>query len=837
MLLIQPIRRLVMLLTLLLITITCVKVKAQGPAPQLTIQEDMPTLDITVRQVTYGNGVFLACLIHPTRLYKSLDGMHWSKIASPDLGPDADLTNFRQLSSVAFGAGRFVLTSDSGRIFSSSDLQTWTPSNPGTTHNIITVKYLNNTFYAVGDSATFLSSTDGLTWTTRHTGIGDLTGSYQNIFLGNGHLVIEANNRIGAPTFTQVVYDSTGGVWTADSSRPYNYHGFARGRFYEMSTDSVSVSTDMQHWSAVSLPSNAHSASDVFEDNAHVYLVSANYDTINASPVWHAKITSSDDGIHFSGLYPTSVAGSGGGGYFNQRYFVWAGFASSPMAGSADGTHYHTLGSDTSLLATNGSIYVKLSTTLEEARLYSSSDLTNWIPRDTVTGVQGLTYDGTKFWAVGAQTYTSTDGVSWVNDGPSAHPFTGIAYGNGTYIGWARGLQGAGSDTLWYSTDGINWTLSAIPTVFVDPHAPPQPVDYGYVRKIRFLNGHIIVVANDVIMHSMDGASYTLDFAGNTSSVQHYADIIYNTDSAKYYVFGSNGDGYHVTSLTTYVYADPFNGSFVSPVTDTIHGLPSGVQLQKFQSVDYSAGHFVSVIDDGANATFPNSYLLYSKDGIHWGSRLLDRETQFTSAIARNDTFNIEGTHNYHILANFAGSIPLPVSLFNFNATVKDNIRVLLTWQTADEQNSRQFIIQRNTGTPASVWDSIGILPAAGNSHSLLNYSFTDEHPYPGYNSYRLLMTDADNSYKASEIRRVFIGGDARVKVYPNPAKDHVVIQRTADDGVSTVTLYDAAGRVILSRVFTGYTLTLSLEHLPAGIYHLTMRQSNGKIYQQDILH
>lgn len=827
----------VLLPTLLAISLICIKSKAQGPAPQLTVQEDMPTVDITVRQVTYGNGVFLACLIHPTRLYKSLDGMNWSKIAGPDLGPDTNLTNYKQLSSVAFGAGRFVLTSDSGRIFSSADLQTWTPSTAGTTHNIITVKYLDNTFYAVGDSATFLSSTDGLTWKTRRTGIGDPTGSYQNIFSGNGHLVIEAFNRIGDPSSAQVVYDSTGGTWTADSSRTYNYHGFAGGRFYEMSTDSVSVSTDLQHWSAVSLPSNAHSASDVFEDSAHVYLVSANYDTVNASPTWHAKITASDDGIHFSGLYSTSVGGSGGGGFFNHRYFVWAGLASGPMAGSADGIHYRTLGSDTSLLATNGSIYVKLSTIPEETHLYSSSDLTNWIPRDTVTGVQGLTYDGTKFWAVGTQTYTSTDGVGWVSNGPSAHPFTGIAYGNGTYIGWARGLQGAGSDTLWYSTDGISWTLSAIPTVFVDPHAPPQPVNYGYVKRIRFFSGHIVVVANDVIMHSVDGASYTLDFAGSTSSVQHYADIVYNTDSAKYYVFGSNGDGYHVTSLTTYVYDDPFNASFVSPVTDTIQGLPSGVQLQKFQSVDFSAGHFVSVVDNAANNIYPNSYFLYSRDGIHWGSHLLDRETQFTSMIARGDTFNIEGTHHYHILANFAGSVPLPVSLFNFNATAQDNIRVLLTWQTASEQNSRRFIILRSVGTPASAWDSIGSLPAADNSHSLLNYSFTDDHPLPGYNNYRLLLVNADNSRQASEIRRVLINGDVRVKVYPNPARDQVVIQRTADDGVSTVILYDAAGRVMLSRLFTGYTLTLSLEHLPAGIYHLTMRQSNGKIYQQDILH
>lgn len=829
----------VLLLTLLCIIFFCLKTNAQGSAPQLTIAEDMPDTDVVVRQVTYGNGVFLACLIRPTRLYKSVDGVYWSKIAGPDLGADTNINDYKQVPSLAYGAGRFVLVSDSGRIFSSPDLVSWTASASGTTHTLNVVKYLNGNFYAIGDSAAFLFSPDGLTWTPRQIGLGDPTGNYQQILYGDGHLVITAINRMFDSNVAYVVYDSTTGGWTSDSSRFFNSYGFAKGRFYEFARDSISVSTDMQHWSAVSLPSNVLGASDVFEDSAHVYLVAANYDTVLASPVWRSKITSSDDGVNFGPLYPTLVPGTGSGGYFSHRYFVWAGTASGPMAGSADGLHYHVPGSTVSLLATNGGTYVKLSVTADEAYLYTSSDLVNWTPRDTVTGALGLTYDGTKFWAVGSQTYTSTDGISWTNNGLSAHSFAGITYVNGTYVSWAQGNQGLGPDSLWYSTDGMSWTQSATPTTVVDPRAPPQPLDYGHVRRVRFFNGHIFVVANGLIMYSTDGgANYSVDYAGNVLG-QNLADVAYSADSAKYYFFAwNNGNGTLTPFLTTAPIADPFNPApqpFL--VTDTLYGLPPDMQMDNFYSVEYNLGHFISVVRNRAFPPYPNSYLLYSNDGIHWGSHMLDRETQFTSAIVRSDTFNIEGTHNYHILASFSGSTPLPISLLNFNARAEDNTRVLLTWQTAGEQNSRLFIIQRNAGKPSGAWDSIGYLPAAGNSNLLLNYSFTDEHPLPGYNNYRLLLIDLDKSFKASEIKQVFIGVTARMMVYPNPAKDQLVIQRMDNDGTSAVTLYDAGGRVILTRVFNGYTLTLSLDQLPAGIYHLTVRQPNGDVYQKEILH
>jgi len=790
----------------------------------------MPGSDIYVKQVTYGNGLFLACLTYPARLYKSVDGVNWSKIASPPLGTDTSLADYKQHPSLAYGAGRYVLVSDSGRIFSSPDLSTWTASTSGTTHNIISVKYLDSTFYAVGDSAVFLSSPDGLNWTAHHTGIGDTTGSYEDVFYGNGHLVITAFNHIADTNAVQVTYDSAGGIWRADSSRKYNQYGFARGRFYEFAEDSISVTTDMQHWTAISFSPDAGGGKAVFEDSAHVYLLANNYVTVNASPAYLANVSSSDDGIHFGPIFHTGVYG-GGAVYFNHRYFIFGNEAFGPLASSTDGLHYRIEGSVSSLLATNGNVDVKMGVTPEEAHTYTSSDFTQWTAGDTLTGVMGLTYDSTQYWALGSRVYTSSNGLRWVDKGATVHSFGGVAYGNGVYIAWSSNLY-VSPDSLWYSADGLNWTLSSTPIDYSGPRGFPTPLDYGHVHRVRFLNGHIFVVADGAIMYSTDGGvSYGDDYGGNVLGPR-LTDVIYDMDSAKYYFFGLGQNGVDPPWMTTAAIANPFVLDFsLHVVTDTVNGLAPGVQLTNFQSVVYNHGHFVSVVDNGSFSPYPYSYLIWSGDGVHWDSHPLDRETQISSAIATGDSFKIEGTHGYEIIVGFAGAAALPVTLLTFNATAEHNTRVLLTWawQTAVEKNSR-FIIQRSAG---SVWENIGSVAAAGDAP--LNYSFTDVHPLPGYNDYRLLLMDADSGYQTSEIKRAFIGGVANIVVYPNPAKDEVVVQGLSGGGA--VILYDAAGRVVLQRVFAGGSLTLSLGGLPGGVYHLVIRELDGGVYGKEILH
>jgi hypothetical protein len=81
--LILRILRSALLLSALLIALAGGKAQAQGPVPVFTIREGLSDTNVTVQQVIYGDSTFLACLIHPTCLFTSHDGVNWSKIVDP----------------------------------------------------------------------------------------------------------------------------------------------------------------------------------------------------------------------------------------------------------------------------------------------------------------------------------------------------------------------------------------------------------------------------------------------------------------------------------------------------------------------------------------------------------------------------------------------------------------------------------------------------------------------------------------------------------------------------------------------------------------------------------
>jgi len=195
----------------------------------------------------------------------------------------------------------------------------------------------------------------------------------------------------------------------------------------------------------------------------------------------------------------------------------------------------------------------------------------------------------------------------------------------------------------------------------------------------------------------------------------------------------------------------------------------------------------------------------------------------------------MEGLYNYEVLANFSDpGVTLLVSLLDFNAVAQNNNSALLTWETASQENSRAFVIQRSSDT--SGWANIGSVAAAGNSSSTLDYRFTDRSPSVGYDNYRLLLTDVDGSSQYSPVRRVWIGPAQNWLVFPNPAKDHVTIEG-ASALTGTVTLYDGGGRAMQVQVVSGSAASFSLEALPSGVYYIVVVQADGTRYQRQILH
>ncbi len=94
----------------------------------------------------------------------------------------------------------------------------------------------------------------------------------------------------------------------------------------------------------------------------------------------------------------------------------------------------------------------------------------------------------------------------------------------------------------------------------------------------------------------------------------------------------------------------------------------------------------------------------------------------------------------------------LPVELVHFAAHEKDEM-VDIEWVTASEINSDYFDVQR-TGSDI-IFESIGIVTAAGQSSTFEYYNFEDYDPEDGINYYKLVEYDMDGTVQESKIIEV----------------------------------------------------------------------------------
>jgi hypothetical protein len=823
--------------------------RSVAQAPDLTVRADLPA-GLRMQQITFGNGIYLACSNYPVVLYRSTDGSVWSRVTTgPDLGP-VNVVTAAQHPALAYGAGCFVLVSDSGRLFSSPDGVSWTPFNTGILHKFQSVQFLNNSFYAVGDSATLFTSPDGLSWTAEHIGLGSSFDSYQGISYGNGLLVLESWFTDPPDNiFYETVYRSSGGVggpWTADtlSFLTAGNLRFLKDHFYKLGPK-IQASTDALNWTnVVYLGVDTISGTDGFTDGSSVYLnVGTNVD----SP---GTLLASADGLNFTSVIRTPLNVEHGA-YFDRHYFV---YGLGGVNASSDGVHYHVLGSARAGVAGNGVNYVKVSTNSEASVFYSSTDFSHWTTQDSVgPGVSQVIYDGTQYITGLDTVYTSVDGVSWSKKGLPNVPLSNLTYGGGVYV-----ISGVDPNTgvaeLFYSSDAMNWTASTLPDLTV-PRNPPLSI--GTITKIRYLNGHFFALTADgsgsvgSVLSSVDGTafSFALGQSSRSSFPYAYDDVVYVSDSLKYYFMGTVApDVYHsdLRHFFSMPVVNPFDSlAPIDPSLSTISGPAASTQVGDGPggfNFAYSHGHFIGSVDDmgftlGADNPL-NSYLLWSSDGLKWDSYSIQGYTEITSTVASVDTFRMEGINNYEIVANFAGSGgALPVGLFDFSAVVQDNVRVELSWKTAFEQNSRGFAVQRRIAmnAPAATgFTDIGFVAAAGNSNQVLSYRFTDGAPASGFNDYRLLMTDLDGATRVSEVKRVWIGDVGKIVVYPNPVRDYLTIQAF---GTGVVTLYDATGREVGKQDLNGASVMLPMKDCSAGVYYLFVRLKDGSVYRQTILH
>ncbi len=175
-------------------------------------------------------------------------------------------------------------------------------------------------------------------------------------------------------------------------------------------------------------------------------------------------------------------------------------------------------------------------------------------------------------------------------------------------------------------------------------------------------------------------------------------------------------------------------------------------------------------------------------------------------------------THNFMMLN------PLPLKLLEFKATRKAGA-VQLDWQTADEQRSDKFMIERSRDGQEFL--AVGQLNAKGNSSTVANnYTYLDNEPVKGNNYYRLKMTDKDGSFEYSSVEKIYNGDEQSVSLYPNPASKSVTLKGI--QGFENLSIVDMYGKKVIEKTIRQDAETIDISTLANGIYTIQLN-SNGK--------
>jgi len=510
----------------------------------------------TITGVWYVNNLFVATTSPKTSgssLLVSADGLNWSARTLRNSG-ETTITP----TSVAYGAGMYVITHTTGMYYS-TDLLNFTRVSSILIPNDVYSKviYAGGKFVVVrstgGSTAT---STDGITWTTQ----GGVGLTQTDIVYLNGLYIA-----YGASSVSRLLTSPDAITYTDRTSVGFGTIFnviFAGGQYVLSSNQGVYTSPDAFTWTVRTIPISNSSCREVAYVAGTYYVGSA---TSNGH-----YITSTD-------AITWTLKRDGGGQTFFSIYDVngkAVGATSSGLSVLAGGTresaqpsHSHPCVSNSlgaiKTIAYNGTN--QFVTVDQFGQTLSSSDGINWTARPfpngtSMTGSAHIRYANGSYIILGnnstSSILTSTDGITWLpRTTPSTTGLNGFAFGASTYV--AVGNSGV----VFSSSDTGTWTSRAAGS--------------STFNDVTFGNSLFVAVGNSGACYtSPDGTTWTSRAAGSLA----FRRVLFAAGSINLFIaFGTAGSLYTSPDGTTWTARSAGSATFNDAVFVSALGIVVGV--------------------------------------------------------------------------------------------------------------------------------------------------------------------------------------------------------------------------------------------------------------------
>jgi len=351
------------------------------------------------------------------------------------------------------------------------------------------------------------------------------------------------------------------------------------------------------------------------------------------------------------------------------------------------------------------------------------------------------------------------------------------------------------------------------------------------------LNSDFDLSFNTVLGNSFNNGFVFLFYAGAVPTTTFPSTII-STDNIQNFGTGS--------IATDFVVEFDMRGSFCAAGQNTAYEPTTDI-------------NHISYWRNNSACTFGNYYSPYSPFTpidyitpypcrIKWTKSSNTLETYYNNTLIKSNVIDLVGLMGTSVYWGFSagcycvtgapavsniilnGTVLLPLDLTSFSAE-KNNNTVKLIWQTAMENNTAYFDIEKSND--GRTFYSFQKVMAAGFSNSIKNYTTTDISPLYGNGYYRLKMVDKDGRINYSNIVVVKMydktGG---VNIFPNPVQNELQLQIPSDKKeMVTIQIEDAAGKILQTRTLelnaaTIYT-SLNTSLLVPGMYLLNVKRGD----------
>ncbi len=175
----------------------------------------------------------------------------------------------------------------------------------------------------------------------------------------------------------------------------------------------------------------------------------------------------------------------------------------------------------------------------------------------------------------------------------------------------------------------------------------------------------------------------------------------------------------------------------------------------------------------------------------------------------------------------------LPVELIEYEV-LEENGLTNIIWTTCSEINNDYFILERSEDLDS--FEEIAQIEGAGNSNSVIEYSYVDYNSVSGQSYYRLTQIDFDGTATVYDVKEIFhnssIKSDPKVEIYPNPVVESANVSLTGFCEDLTVKIYKQDGALVQVIKPDGFEFMLMTKDLSPAIYILQVI-SDEKVFTQ----